>query len=444
VSAGRLVVAVLLAVLALAGTARADFFSISFLGGDEQPRRQAQAQVTVTGDVRAEFRSDPATCAAVGRCGLTGTVVWRPGRGGVLFAFAYGPEVDEPLQALLSLGADPLDDTGPETVAEVRRTTPDGSRLCVDRVRDTGIFGWTGPAGGVEATLGPERDGTDILATTCAGPVAADALAALGRRRVARVQVLGGRTTIDLAGEGPLTTPGLTGSVRSTVRLVVGAMRRGRRATQVRDRRRSIEARYTVERVAGRVDVDLAGAAEGVRCATLDACGAAGTATLVPDGASGVVSLVASGRRALGRGPLLAALGRRPGGVGRGVETGGFGELAKRSTATTSVRLPGSDRPCTDTVPVGDGGLLLEPRGTQVRVSYFPGTTLRSRCPGPALPVEDARGVASATVPLRAFARERVTLRLTRGRAFATEGFSLRTRPDLTVVLRRGRLVETG
>jgi hypothetical protein len=69
------------------------------------------------------------------------------------------------------------------------------------------------------------------------------------------------------------------------------------------------------------------------------------------------------------------------------------------------------------------------------------GDPLRTRCPGPGAADAGAeRGLARGTLPLRALAHRRVTLRLTRGGDFGADGYRGSTRADLTVVVRRTRI----
>jgi hypothetical protein len=66
---------------------------------------------------------------------------------------------------------------------------------------------------------------------------------------------------------------------------------------------------------------------------------------------------------------------------------------------------------------------------------------LATRCPGPVMgDIAPARALAGATVPLRTFRARRVTLRLTHGRGYASDGYRGTVTPDVTVVLRRTRI----
>jgi len=94
-------------------------------------------------------------------------------------------------------------------------------------------------------------------------------------------------------------------------------------------------------------------------------------------------------------------------------------------------------------VPEARGGraLFLEPRGARVRVTYLSAAPVRTRCPGPLLGVALGQPApASGTLPAGAFARARVTLRLTRGARLEDGPYAGISRSDLTVVLRRTAL----
>jgi hypothetical protein len=90
--------------------------------------------------------------------------------------------------------------------------------------------------------------------------------------------------------------------------------------------------------------------------------------------------------------------------------------------------------------------LLLEVHGDRVTASYggpesIPSDPVRTRCPGPsAADIAGSSALARGTFPLAAFGRRRLTLRLTTGRRFSSEGYGGSTRPDLTIVLRRTRV----
>src|SRR4051812_19205473 len=97
---GRLAVVALVAALAVPPAAGAQS-AIDVAGAPGAKTTTASA--TLTGGLTVSFRSDPATCAAVGRCGLEGTVAWHPQRRAQLALLATGRRLDA---YLLSLGSE--------------------------------------------------------------------------------------------------------------------------------------------------------------------------------------------------------------------------------------------------------------------------------------------------------------------------------------------------
>jgi hypothetical protein len=242
--------------------------------------------------------------------------------------------------------------------------------------------------------------------------------------------------------------------VRSTVRVrVIGG---ARFATNVSDpglpgfqkrRRRAIDVAYRVQRVSGRVVTSVGGVADPDLCGPLDACGVLGAVTLAPAASSGSASLTASASTRRTRKDLRRALGLAAGPWPRGVTRYGSAFWERdRGSVTAELSRDGAPA-CSDSDRIAGGGAVsLEFLGSRVRASYggdsFGGTDLlRTRCPGPA--ISDTSGpLASGTFPLSVFRRRRVTLRLTGGRGFSGVGYSGRSRPDVTVVLRRTRIRE--
>lgn len=445
--AALLTLACLLALPTGAAAQDGTFFFSTISEAGPAPLRQAQGPVELRGAVAAEFRSDPATCASVGHCGLEGTVRWRPSRPGRLFVHEFDPaQRKRPIQVSLLGG---IGDDGGGIDARVRRTAGGGSRLCADSTSPEGFFAFMGTARGVDVSPPRAVGPPELFATRCAGPRFADALAALPPRPLTLSQLRRGRLTVDLGGEAPLSSPGLTGVVRSTLAFRVGRVRQDRASASDRRVRgrgnfmRLLSSSFAVERVTGSVEVDVSGSPVQAACAPLDACGATGTMTFTPRATGGDVTLSTLGPTSRGRGALLAALGRRPGGAAPGIEVFGLGTWDDRGTAQASVRAAGAEAPCTDSARLLGGALLLDVGSTTVRAQYLPAPVGRLRCAGTTLPTEQLRaGLASGSVPLRAFGRERVTLRLNRPVAVTTDGYRLRTRPSLEVVLRRGALRE--
>jgi hypothetical protein len=436
------------AALALpAATAAQDTFIVG--AGDGAVVRQTAVPVTIEGALTVDFHSDPASCEAAGRCGLTGTVSWRPPRRGSLFVVESRRNGRRHVDAYLFAGTFQVGESGAlVTVARVQRTGAAGSGLCADGNADAAAVEFESTPGAVDVGLAPSDATPQLLATRCAGPLLSDVRAALPSRRLSVAAIRRGRLAVDLHREAPFAAAGLAGTVRSDLVLRLG---RGKTERADRDRsprgvkqtrQRSLEATYRVERLAGDVGVDVRGAADPAVCGSLDACGLQGTDTLTSRLRRGTVSFYATAPAKRPRRELRAALGLAPGGRGPGIVVLGSGIVEDRGDASVTIGRPGEPA-CTDHVPLQATALFFDVRGTTVRAvysAYGSGTSaLRSRCPGPPLD----KSLAEATVPLRAFGAPRVTLRLRTGVAFGSDGYTARSKPDVTVVLRRTRLRES-
>jgi hypothetical protein len=408
--------------------------------------------VRVTGSVTVAFRSDPATCARSGRCGLDGVVRWRPGAdSGQLVAVATRTAAGRPgLQVFTFLpGAFGGDGDDAGTAAEVRRAVPGGSRVCTDRARGFADLGGAGTDAVEIAPFGGA--GADVLATRCAGPRAADVAPVLPTVRLDRTALLRGRRTLDLRADRPFTAAGFTGTVASTVRIVVGAPGAERPATARADRTgarsRVLNVTYAVEAVRGRLTADQAGTTQPARCALLDACGASGTTTVRPRRATGRLRLVASAPLRTPRGRLRAALGLG-GGSAAGVRVVGFGGFEGRARVEAALKRPDGAR-CTDAGSREvSGGLDVAARGGRLRVALQGDGALglegplAGRCGGATTDASEPAPLA-APLPAGALRARRLALRFTRTVGTRDDVFATTLRPDLTVVLRRVGVRET-
>lgn len=426
--------------LASPPTASAQFFGF---GGARVS--QLNVPVKVTGALRVEFRGDEAAgCAAVGLCGVAGTVTWSPGEAGQIGVLTAGKGSRRRTRTVVFLGTGPFGEDA--TVSHVTRTLPDGSRrLCTD-ARPTGAVQ---DRPGIVVTL----QGLGILGGRCAGPQPGDIRSALPVRRLRRAALRRPGTRIDLSSDAPFSAGGLSGRVRSTVVLELGRARAERpsdpRRPPARSRRRALIVRYAVERVTGSVRSDLAAVADPRRCDPLDACGLAGSLTRVLDGGRGQATLFASARRSTtSRRELRATLGLAPGPAAR-VQSGGFGSWRTPAGAlVTELGRPDGTPPCRDRVSQSRADMQLEVVNGRLTASLpgfgdlESGGGARTRCPGGEAAEGGPQTVAAGSVPLRALRRRRVTIRLTRGGSGVAQPFRVTTRPDVTIVLRRTRIAE--
>jgi hypothetical protein len=113
---------------------------------------------------------------------------------------------------------------------------------------------------------------------------------------------------------------------------------------------------------------------------------------------------------------------------------------------TSDLRRDGGE-PCTDSIALsGPGVIELNPGEHRVRTLFGTGGTdsrldpLRTRCPGPGTADVAGGRLAGGTLPLSAFARRKVTLRLNRGGSYLSDGYRGATSADMTVVLRRVKI----
>ncbi len=404
--------------------------------------------VRATGSVTVAFASDPATCATVGRCGLDGVVVWRPGEQGSAFVADVVPTGRRRrVEVTVSLVEGRL---GPDvgTSAQVRRATADGSRVCADHQPDLAALSASSAGGTVSLGLG---DADDLLATRCAGPLSADVAAVLPRIRLTRAELRRGRRTLDLRGERRFAAGGLAGTVRSTLRVALGRPARDREGdvTAREGVTRSLEVAYRVTAVGGEVVRELAGDPDPLACAAFDTCGLTGTLALTPDAAGGSLSFTAT-THAPGRtsaADLRAALAGR-GRVPAGTQVFASGALDAAVTATAAVRPggTGAGADCTDRrtgrwIPSVSGGRSAQ---GAFALALSPLGALRSRCPEPVAALDERPSAVTTTIARGAVGDRRLVLRFRRPATETQPGFRTTTRPDLTITLDRVAVRERG
>ena len=257
--------------------------------------------------------------------------------------------------------------------------------------------------------------------------------------------------TIDLTGNRPFATHGLSGTVVSSIRLRIGSPLRQRSVPEElrpprhrTPRERFASVNFSVTSVAGRIAVPFAASPDQDVCAALDACGLTGTETLFPSSHAGSASLSAIAPVRRPRRDLLAALGLSRSGNPAGIPV--YGSVDWRpgaGTASESLSRSGGTV-CSDNVRLGDLSLTLSRRGRQVEAAVnSPDQAggpdpLRTRCPGPATSdVVGSQGLATGTLPLSAFGSHTVAIHLDKGTTAPGQLFSGGSQPDVTVVLRR-------
>jgi hypothetical protein len=142
---------------------------------------------------------------------------------------------------------------------------------------------------------------------------------------------------------------------------------------------------------------------------------------------------------------LRRTVGLAPGPVPR--RTSAYGYVAwGRGKGSVSALLTRNGTPaCRDAVRLRNGILDLRVRGRRVTAVFGRGLPygdgadlLRTRCPGPLLADLGRRTrLAVGRLPRRALGQRRFTIHLNRGARAVTSGYSLRSRPDLRIVLER-------
>ncbi|MEA2436165.1 MAG: hypothetical protein QOF65_721 [Thermoleophilaceae bacterium] len=461
----RLRLAATLAALAAAAPATAlggGGGSFIFIGptGGSRALHAVSGRLEVTGSVTVDFHGDQAAgCEARHLCDVSGTVRWSPAGPGSVFAIGFREHGHSFEQGSLSFGDLSTDEQPLWTSARVRRNGPGGS-LCADGAAEQFIETDSPARPGTSIELRlldlPSRQTTSsqVLRTRCAGPMTGDVAALLPTHRIGERALIRGHRTLDYSADRSFAAHGLAGTVHSTVVIrVVGGEKipinggGGRIPATRKQRIRAIDVVYRVERVSGQIATAVRGRGDPDLCGPLDACGISGSVTVTPTTSSGTASLSASAPARHSRRQLRQALGLAPGGTPRGVTR--YGDVFwQRDLGDITSELTRLGAPaCSDSDPISGGGSVdLEFFGGHVRASYGAGSfsgvnVFRTRCPGP--DSGDLRApLASGTFPLSIFRGRRVTLHLTQGHGFSSAGYTGRSDPDLTVVLRRTRIHE--
>ena len=435
--------AVALAVLALppsaapARPAARAAAGLVFLGGGDGLVRQARRPARIRGRVVVDFRGDRASgCAVAGSCDLAGRVEYVPARTGEFLLAEFGGSHAGAAAYLF------LD--GGRIVAQVER----GGDRCADaRAVDLGFaLRFTE---GSRLAFGP-ADGVDPVATRCAGPLLEDLRRALPHLEVTVRALRSGTDVLDLGGRRAFRGGGFTGTVRSSV--AVRLREPSRRSSDTTKgggaRLPTGGIRFRLERVAGELETRYAGAADPAICAPLDACGLRGQIAWRPRPGALAAELRVFPERPAGREALRRGLGLEPGRPRRDVQATGAATLSLAGgVRATATRADGAAT-CRSSGPDGELTVSLQGVGRRVVVRLQADTStgrdlMRTRCPGPTS-ADAGTGdgtLAESSVPLRAFGRRRVVLRLRAARPFDAGSFTGRTRGTVIVVLRRTRLL---
>jgi hypothetical protein len=418
-----------------------------------------RAAVSVSGQVTVSFHGDRAAgCEAAFRCDVqAGTFRWTPQpRGQLSLSGVPGRRLTG--YVYFFGGAE----TTLDALAIVQRSAADGTHVCADgrgssyssfpvisvRQQPRLRFG-VEERGGVFGPLGATR-----LGTNCGGPLPADTLRRLPTRTVRLRKLVRGPTTIDLSDSAPFAAGGFAGTVDSSVVLRVRKVRvrhverRPRRSSPRPPDRppvRFLSVEYRLARLSGSVGIGLAADPRG--CAVLDACGLSGTLRITPGPARGEAYVIAEGHRS--RIALRRAVGLAQGPSPSRVGVYGYLVWLKGRGRVTAELQRNGQPACRDTSPLTDGAIDLRVRGRRVTARFAGGAPyagadiLRTRCPGPLL-ADLGRGsrLAVGRIPRRALGRRRVTIHLDQGNTASAAGYSLHSRPDLTVVLEREKIEE--
>ena len=421
-----LLLAVVACALVPAQAAAQDLVGVSgILGGDGPPVsdvRTTTLAAALTGDVVLTFRSDPATCAAVGRCGLDGVVVLHPSRDSRLSFARYRQNGRTRIQA----SATELESDVAQRFQVRREVGVGGARTCAGVAEDsTSTFDVSATAERLEVRVRPEA----LTAGACSGPLAGDLREAVPDVAVPFAALRRGRRVLDLRDRRTFAAAGLTGAIESTLRVRLGRARVARDDTGDGADEDGGEptvrgSRWRVARVSGTLAADVRADAAGERCEALDACGATATYTLRPRPRAG--------------GGGFATISPAEDGLDL------VGSLAweERGTLEHVHRHPEGTAPCTDAAALRTVGIIqvLGPRGAPARAALtVPG--LRTRCPGPDLAgdVFVFDGLVNGTVSRSALRRSRLVLRFTRPESRREGPYAVQVRPDLTVELRKVR-----
>lgn len=392
--------------------------------------RLTSAPVTVSGEIVERFHGDAATgCGRRGTCGYAGTVNWRPSRTAALLVNGVIQKGRQTATATLAFGSG----SGQPALTAARVHSAGGGPACVDGAPSDGF---DLPVAGGTVTLDMLRSG--VLETGCAGPLGADVAGALPTPRIRVADLVRRTTALDLSGTRSFAAGGYAGTITSTLRLLVdqadasNLTPSGSRGSGQRERLVAVTYRG---RLTGAVPVAIGGVVDPIACSLLSSCGASGSLDLRL-GLNVEITEEAYARASRPRRDLLAALGLSRSGNPRGVSVFGGGGWHAAGTLTAALRTAAGL--CTDTTAGPSGSIALSTSPTRARVEITSGdlssSNLRTRCPGPGLVTEP---IASGSSSLRYPLAKRLAFRLTQGASSQDDGWTMRTRPRLSLSLTR-------
>jgi hypothetical protein len=434
-----------LALLALAGVARADSVTSLAFFGPGRPISETDIPAAVSGEVGVVFHADPATgCAALGACAYRGTEAWRPGSGGTLglLTFEQGGRIHTLADLALGQGSSGPNSLIAAGVQRVAAGVVQGS--CGDEQSGLADISGEARSGSIGLSLSNE-----LSSLRCAGPLAADLAKVTPSVRVGAQRLGHGRIMLDFRANRPFAAHGFAGTLTSTLVVTLGRPHTQRRTSAptfprgIPTRRtRIVSETITVTRSAGRVTATVSGSRNADLCALLDSCGLTGTLMMAPVPGPSQGELTAIGPATRPYVDFLAALGVSRAGRSQGLQVAGGVNWTDRGSMSASFSQSDS---CSDSAPLGQGAAALGLAGKVFTVGYaaggagpFSGASPRTRCPGPML--AQFPSLISGRVPRSRFAQRRFTVSLRSHRTFSDQGYEVSVAGPLALTFRRGRV----
>jgi hypothetical protein len=415
---------------------------VSFLvgfgaGPGGAPRSVTDIQVQSGGQLVVTFAGDPASgCAAHGLCGYSGTLVVRPDAGGDMAVATYRHRGHTSYQVELFLG---FGSGSAFTASHVVRTAG-GSQAgtCADATQTFARVAATVEHGTVDVPL--FQPGGTLLSNRCAGPRDGDLTSTGPRIELPVRRLMRGRSRLDLGGTWSFSSGGFSGTVRSTLALVLGRPRiqsaamgsrfpKGIKTTEMRQ----LTETLTVTQAHGTLDLAVAGSSDPNVCQLLDSCGVAGTLSGVLLPQQSTAELTAFGPASRPYGDFLAALGVSRQGNPNGISVAGTVGWSRGGSVTARL---GQSQSCTDTVPLGGGQVILIGIGGRLSASYEPVGPPVTRCPGPIISPNVTLGSGMIGEPQRG--RRTLALRIDGRQPVDDDGYTVSSNVHLTFTLHRG------